>query len=81
MAIESVLQQALALPAKERGELAAALLRSIEPADAEGLTEGEWEAAWAAELNRRAKEVDEGRAELIPHEEVFAELRARFPPR
>lgn len=78
MAIEKVLQEALALPAKERNELASALLRSIEPDDAEVLTEEEWEKAWAAELNRRMKEIDEGRAELIPHEQVFTELLSRF---
>jgi putative addiction module component (TIGR02574 family) len=81
MAVEKILQEALALPVKERSELAAALLRSIEPEDDEVLTEAEWEAAWAAELARRAKDIDEGRAQLIPAEEVFAELRARFPPR
>ena len=81
MAFDTVLQQALALPAKERSELASALLRSIEPDDAEVLTEAEWEEAWTAELNRRAKEIDEGRAQLIPAEEVFAELQARFPSR
>lgn len=86
MALESVLQQALALPADERSELVEALLRSLEsePEDEsedEGETSPEWDEAWAAELNRRAKEIDEGRARLIPHDEVFAELRARFPPR
>lgn len=81
MSLDLVLQQALALPAKERGELASALLRSIGPDDVEVLTEAEWEEAWALEVNRRAREIDEGRAKWIPHEEVFAELRARFPPR
>ena len=81
MAFDEVLQKALALSAEERDKLAAALLRSLEPDDAEVLTEAEWNEAWAAELNRRAQEIDEGRAQLFPAEEVFAELRARFPPR
>ena len=81
MAIEKVLEQALALPREDRARLAAALLESLEPDDGEVLTEAEWEAAWAAEIERRMKEVDEGRARLIPAEEVFAELQARFPPR
>jgi putative addiction module component (TIGR02574 family) len=80
MAMASVLQQALALPAEERSELVEALLRSLESED-EGEPSPGWDEAWAAELNQRAKEIDEGRARLIPHEEVFAELRARFPPR
>lgn len=81
MAVEKILQEALALPAKERGELAAALLRSIEPEDTEALTEAEWEKAWAAEAARRLKNLDEGRTRAIPAEEVFAKLRARFPHR
>jgi putative addiction module component (TIGR02574 family) len=86
MALESVLQQALALPANERGELVEALLRSLEeegsddPED-EGEISLAWAEAWAAELDRRAKQVDEGRLRLIPHDEVAAWTRARFPSR
>jgi putative addiction module component (TIGR02574 family) len=74
MAVESVLQQALALSREDRERIRDALQESLEPDE-------EWEKAWATEVQRRMKEVDEGRARLIPHEEVFAELRARFPPR
>jgi len=81
MVFDAILQQALALSAKERSELTATLLRSIGPGDGEVLSEAEWEAAWAEELGRRGKEIDEGRAQLIPHDEVFAELLARVPPR
>lgn len=74
MAIEKVLQEVLALSREDRERLRDALQESLEP-DEEG------EKAWAAEVERRMKAVDEGRARLIPHEEVLAELRARFPAR
>jgi putative addiction module component (TIGR02574 family) len=73
-AVEKVLQEALALPREDRARLLEALQESLEPDE-------EWEKAWAAEIQRRKRAVDEGRARLIPHEEVFAEHRARFPPR
>ena len=53
MAVDKILQEALALPVEERSQLAAALLRSIEPDDAEVLSEAEWNAAWSAELELR----------------------------
>jgi len=40
----------------------------------------EVERAWDAEIRRRLAELDAGTAELIPAEEVFAELRARSRP-
>lgn len=70
--VEKILQEALALSREDRDRLVEALLRSLEPDE-------EWEKAWAVEIERRLKEIDEGRAKLIPHEEVFAELRARYP--
>ena len=51
-----------------------ALQESIEPDEA-------WERVWAAEARRRVKDLDEGRTRAIPADEVFAKLRARFPPR
>lgn len=73
MAVEKILQEALALPREDRARVMEALQESLGPDE-------EWEKAWAAEIERRVKEADEGRARWIPHEEVFAELRARFPP-
>jgi putative addiction module component (TIGR02574 family) len=72
MAAEKVLEEALALPPEERERLADALYDSLEPDE-------EWERAWAAEVERRVKDLDEGRTRAIPAEEVFAELRARYP--
>ena len=81
MTVDEILRAALALPHEDRARLLDALLRSLEPDRGETAADAGWEAAWAAELNRRAQELDEGRALLIPAEEVFAELAARFPPR
>lgn len=38
----------------------------------------EIDAAWAEEIERRIRDIDEGKVELIPGDEVLAELRARF---
>jgi hypothetical protein len=50
-------QEALCLPAKERTRLAAELLASIE-----GEADAEAEAAWAVEIERRARKVLSGEA-------------------
>jgi len=74
-AFEAVLDQALKLPEEERGALATRLLRSLEPDDGDEPSAQEWEAAWSAELDRRVREVREGRVELVDGDEVLAELR------
>lgn len=38
----------------------------------------EMEAAWEEEISRRVREIESGEAELIPHEQVMAELRAHL---
>jgi hypothetical protein len=69
-----IVEQALDLTDDERGELAALLLRSLEPHDGEELTALEWEATWSSELARRLQEIREGRVELVDGDEVLAEL-------
>ena len=78
VAIENVLQQALALDPDQRAELAAALLRSLEPDDGETLTEQEWHAAWSVEIERRLRDLHEGRAKTFSHDEVMARVRERL---
>ena len=58
---------------EERAELAYFLLSSLEPEE-EGAT-----AAWDAEISRRVAEIRSGRANGKPAEQVFAELRERYP--
>jgi putative addiction module component (TIGR02574 family) len=40
-----------------------------------------WDAAWDAELDRRIADVREGRVQLIPAEQVFAELDEKLKAR
>ena len=67
--------EALELPAQERAQLAHRLIVSLD-GDAEDDAD-EVARAWADEIRSRLQEIDSGTAELIPAEQVFAELRAR----
>jgi putative addiction module component (TIGR02574 family) len=75
-AVDTLFEQALQLPDDERGELAARLLRTLDPDDGEEVIGEEWEAAWSKELDERLAEIRSGRAKLIDGDEVLAELRA-----
>lgn len=68
-----LLQHALQPPEDDRLALATELLESVE-----GPEDPEWAAAWAAELDRRVQEIDEGRAKTVPWAEVKATLEARY---
>ena len=81
VAIDKVLEHALALDASQRAELAAALLRSLEPDDGETLDEAEWNAAWSAELQRRLSDLEAGRATPVAHSEAMSRLRGLLPKR
>jgi putative addiction module component (TIGR02574 family) len=63
---------ALALPAQARAMLAEDLLASLE-ASPEDIEE-----AWRIEIERRVKEIKEGKVELIPGDQVMQELRAQL---
>jgi len=63
-----VLQDAMELPLSERAELAADLLASLD-----GEPEADVEAAWAAEVERRARESGD---DDVPWESVSAEMLA-----
>lgn len=75
-----VLQQALRLSQRERGTLVAELLRTHDDEPDEGLTQEEWEKAWAAEIDRRVGEIREGKAELIDGDEALKRVRAALKP-
>jgi putative addiction module component (TIGR02574 family) len=68
-----LLERALGLQESERAELAHHLLLSLEP-DVDG-PDPDHQAAWAAEIEARLRDVEQGRATLIPWEEVKARLR------
>jgi putative addiction module component (TIGR02574 family) len=74
---QQVLREALELPLEERADVAAELLASLDDARVE--SPAEVEAAWAAEIERRARRVMAGESAGIPWEDVRrradAELR------
>lgn len=69
----SVLEQALLLPAEDRSRIASRLIESVDDAD-----DVEISPAWRAEIERRMESVRQGTARLIPHEEVMAELQRKL---
>ena len=69
---DEILKSALSLPPGERAMLADHLLTSLD-----GPNQKEIDAAWAEEAERRMREIDEGKVELIDGELVMERLRAR----
>lgn len=65
---QELLREALGLPANERADVAAQLLASLDEDAAED--PAEVEAAWAEEIERRARRVVAGESSGIPWEEV-----------
>ena len=65
MDIATIERAALRLPVSERAKLAHKLLLSLDD-----MFESEIETAWFDEAERRAGEIDQGLARLIPAEEV-----------
>ena len=72
--LEVLKSRLVTLPSRDRAELAQFLIGSLEPE-----SDADAEVAWGAELARRAAEIRAGRVEGKPADQVFAELRARFP--
>jgi len=75
---QDLLREALALPVDERADVAAQLLASL---DDEDVATEDIEAAWAVEIEKRARRVLSGESDGIPREDVRrraeAELRKR----
>ncbi len=72
LTVEQLLAQALHLPVDQRIELGETLIDSVDEEDPSAL-----ETAWAAEMKRRAEEIDSGEAEMAPTGVVLAHARAR----
>jgi putative addiction module component (TIGR02574 family) len=76
---QDLLRGALTLPIDERADVAAELLASLDDAGTED--PAEVEAAWAAEIEKRARRVLAGGSQGVPWEDVRkraeAELRKR----
>ena len=70
-----LLQDAMELPLPERAELAADLLASLD-----GAPDADVEAAWASEIERRAREALANPDDDVAWETVRAELHAGSTP-
>ena len=70
--LKELIREAAELPERDRATLAGLLIESLEPPAAPDA-----EAAWSEEIARRVAELDAGSVELIPWEEVRAELFGR----
>jgi putative addiction module component (TIGR02574 family) len=66
---QRVLEEVLRLPDRERGELAAMLIDSLDPRRSE-----EGDADWDSKVAERVAELDDGRVELVP----WTEARGRI---
>ena len=69
---DRVIEEALSLPADVRMSLVEKLLKSLNlPVDEE------IDRLWAEEAEHRVSQIEEGKAKLVPGEEVFAKIRAK----
>jgi putative addiction module component (TIGR02574 family) len=73
---QDVLREALALPVDERANVAAELLASLDGERDED--PAAVEAAWAAEIEKRARRVTSGESPGIPWEDVRARAEAEL---
>ena len=77
MTTTEIRASALNLPAPERAALAHDLIASLDAEDVDPRTD----TLWAAEIERRAREVADGKVALIDADEVHAEIAQRLRAR
>jgi putative addiction module component (TIGR02574 family) len=65
MEARELLKKALTLPGKERADLAASLIDSLDTTVDDGV-----DAAWQEEIARRLQDIETGHVKTIPWEEV-----------
>lgn len=70
--LKELFHEAARLPEQDRATLAGLLIESLDPAP-----ESDVEAAWSQEIARRVAELEAGKVELVPWEEVREELFGR----
>jgi putative addiction module component (TIGR02574 family) len=73
---QELLRKVLALPPEQRADIAAELLASLDEPPAEDPTQVE--AAWAREIERRARRVMSGESAGEPWEDVRARIARRL---
>jgi putative addiction module component (TIGR02574 family) len=69
---DELISEAIALPVELRARLVDELLKSLNPSQAK------IDELWAAEAEKRVSEVESGKVQPIPGEQVFKELRKRL---
>jgi putative addiction module component (TIGR02574 family) len=72
--VSEVLEKALALSTQERGLLIDRLIKSLDDEPAEDGVEQ----AWADEIKSRVDDIESGKVEMIPGDEVRRRLAARL---
>jgi putative addiction module component (TIGR02574 family) len=70
---ETILREALELNDSERAEIAAVLIESLD-----AMVDQDVDEAWRAEIRHRMKLRKAGKMEVVPWEEVRAEINARL---
>lgn len=69
---DELINEAMSLPVELRARLVDELLKSLNPSQAE------IDELWAAEAERRVGDIESGKVQPIPGEQVFKELRERL---
>jgi len=70
---DELLATAMRLPSDERLAIATELLDSVETPE-----DPEWAEAWASEIERRVKELENGTAKTIPWDQAKSEILERL---
>ena len=73
---KEIIEAALKLEPAERARIAHELLDSIDEPAGDEPAGVELTAAWEQEIQRRLRDMEAGRVEMIPAEKVFSELEA-----
>ena len=73
---KDIVEAALKLDPQARAEVAQEILESLANS-----TYGELSPAWEEELDRRVREIEDGRVQLIPSDQVFTEIEASLRTR
>lgn len=68
--IEQIEREALELPPEQRARLVDRLWESLDDTTVPGLSK-----EWQADIKERGRDIDEGRVQLIPGEQVVREAR------
>jgi putative addiction module component (TIGR02574 family) len=69
--LKALIREAVELPESDRATLAGVMLESLDPRPTP-----EVRSAWAREIERRVREIDDGTVELLDWQDVRAELFA-----